>query len=139
MITLRRRMQEPGVWRVLVWYLCCAMGVLGVLSSRGEASLVASGGEEMSATSPARAEEMARIQVFLERKIVQQRLADFGLSAEEVSVRLSQLSDEKLHQVASQIDSLQPGAGAAEVVLIVLLIVVFVVLLIYLLDRRTVR
>ena len=137
MITLNRRMQKPGVWRVLVWYLCVATGVLSVLSSTGEASLVPSGGVGVSGGTE-RAEERARVQTFLERKIVQQRLADFGLSAEEITSRLDQLSDAQLHQVASQIEALQPGGDAAVTVLAVLLIVILVVVLIYLLDRRAV-
>ena len=111
MITLNRRMQKPGVWRVLVWYLCVATGVLSVLSSVGEASLVPSGGVGVSGGT--------------ER-------------AEEITSRLDQLSDAQLHQVASQIEALQPGGDAAGLVIAVLLIVTLVIVLIYLLDRRAV-
>lgn len=81
-----------------------------------------------------RMQETDRIQRFLEAKVVQQRLADFGLTPDEISSRISELSDEQLHQVVTQIDNLIPGDGELGIVIALLIIAILVVILIYLLD-----
>ena len=85
-----------------------------------------------------RVEDMQNIQRFLEAKIVQQRLLDFGLTAEEISSRLAQLSDDELHDVATQIDSLIPGGGGLEILVVLLVVAILVVVLIYLLNHKIV-
>jgi hypothetical protein len=85
-----------------------------------------------------RIDDTQKIQRFLETKIVQQRLSDFGLTAEEISSRLAQLSDDQVHQVATQIDSLIPGSGALEIIVVLLVVAILVVILIYLLNHKIV-
>lgn len=88
--------------------------------------------------NPNRMKETTRLQRLLEAKVVQQRLADFGLTPDEISSRISELSDEQLHHVATQIDSLIPGDGELGVVIALLIIAILVVILIYLLDHKIV-
>jgi len=82
--------------------------------------------------------DLQKIQRFLEAKVVQQRLADFGLTSEEISSRLSQLSDDQLHHVATEIDSLIPGGNGLELLIVLLVIAIIVVLVIYLLKYKIV-
>jgi multidrug efflux pump subunit AcrB len=56
-----------------------------------------------------RNQNIQTIQKALESKIVKQRLQDLGFSEEEIQERLNQLSDEEVHSLAMQIDSLSQG------------------------------
>jgi hypothetical protein len=42
-----------------------------------------------------------------------QRLADLGFSADEITARLSELSDEQIHYFASKLDDLKVGGDAS--------------------------
>lgn len=74
--------------------------------------------------------DIQEIQKLLESKLIKHKLSQFGLTTEEIEARLHQLNDEQVHQVASQIHTLEPGGNGAEALLILLLlsIVVIVVL-----------
>ncbi len=74
-----------------------------------------------------RAEDMQRVRAVLESKAVGQRLVDLGLSPEEAMSRLSLLSDEQLHQLAVNLDSLQPGGDGVGAVIFLLLVAIVVV------------
>lgn len=74
----------------------------------------------------ARSADLSTIQSTLESKLVAQRLADIGLTAQEVQARLVALSDDQLHQVAQNLDGLQPGG---ELILILAIIGAIVVVL----------
>jgi hypothetical protein len=82
-------------------------------------------------------EELSNIQRVLEAKMVRQRLADLGLSADEIAAKLNRLSDVQIHQIATQLESVIPGGfhGLDDVLhlaLTVLLIVVIVLVILWL-------
>lgn len=81
-----------------------------------------------------RNQDIQTIQKTLESKIVKQRLQDLGFSEEEIQERLNQLSDEEVHSLAMQIDSLSQG-GILGVVIAVLIIVVLVLVIMKLMDK----
>lgn len=81
-----------------------------------------------------RNQDIQTIQKALENKIVKQRLQDLGFSEEEIQERLNQLSDEEVHSLAMQIDSLSQG-GILGVVIAVLIIVVLVLVIMKLMDK----
>jgi len=81
-----------------------------------------------------RNQDIQTIQKALESKIVKQRLQDLGFSEEEIQERLNQLSDEEVHSLAMQIDSLSQG-GILGVVIAVLIIVVLVLVIMKLMDK----
>lgn len=81
-----------------------------------------------------RNQDIQTIQKALENKIVKQRLQDLGFSEEEIQERLNQLSDEEVHSLAMQIDSLSQG-GILGVVIAVLVIVVLVLVIMKLMDK----
>ena len=75
--------------------------------------------------------DLEKIQKFLESKLVQHKLSQLGLSREQIEERLHQLDDQQIHQIASQIDSLEAGGDSAAVWIIVLIllgVIVFLVL-----------
>ena len=80
--------------------------------------------------------DIASIKSALEQKVVAQRLADYGLTPEEVGAKLGSLNDEQLHQLASLSDDV--GGGVIGVVIGVLLIILLVVVILKISDRRIV-
>jgi hypothetical protein len=73
--------------------------------------------------------DMTSIRKTLESTVIKQRLMDFGLSPQEAAARINTLSDEQIHQFASQLDSLQAGADGGLDFLIFLLIVAIIVVI----------
>ncbi len=82
-----------------------------------------------------RQEDMAKIRVVLENKMVRQKLVDTGYTEEEINQRLQQLSDQDVHQLASQMNSMMPAGDAGGALIAVLVIVILVLLIIYLVKR----
>lgn len=115
---------------VLVFYFFVAL-----IPSTGEASLIESRlstGEQISE----RAEKIESVRKALEHKVVAQRLADHGLSQDEVMARMNSLDDKQLHQLASLSDEV--GGGIGGVIIGVLLVALIIVVILKITDRRVV-
>lgn len=84
----------------------------------------------------ARPVELKKIRQVLENKIAVQKLKDFGLSPDEVSTRLSSMTDEQIHYLASLSDRISAGGDAIGVIIGVLVIIILVIVIIKLLDKR---
>ncbi|MEK7367792.1 MAG: PA2779 family protein [candidate division NC10 bacterium] len=123
----------PG--KLLACYLVAATALLGAFPREGAAALVPTA-LAAAEQAPGRAEDLARLQSLLERKVVAQRLADLGLSAEEIRARLNALDDARLHELAERMDGLLPAGDAGAVVVALLVVVLLVVLIFYLMDRK---
>ncbi len=119
----------------ITWYLISAMFVIGI-APRVEAAFSPS--EALILTPSERAMEIEKVQNLLEHKIVRQRLEDLGFSSDEITSRLSQLSDEQLHTLAMKIDDLKVGRDGLGVVIVVLVIIALVLLIIQLSGKRVV-
>ena len=104
--------------RVFIWYLTVSFSILSFASS-APAMFIPSP-YEGNGTSH-RETDLQRIQKLLESKVVQQKLSQLGLTREEIESRLHQLDDEQIHQIASQIQALEPGGSAAWIFIIILL------------------
>ena len=86
--------------------------------------------------SASRAADLKTIQATLESKIIRQRLSEFKLTPEQVNQRMSQLSDAQVHQVATQIRTMNPGGDGGLGILIALLVIgILVLLFVYLFKR----
>ncbi len=114
------------VRKCVCYYLVFAMFIIGIVP-RVEAAFTPS-----AALAPSdRASDMEKIRVVLQHKMVAQRLHDLGFSADEVSSRLSSLTDQQLHGFAQQLDDLKVGGIDAIwwlVIALAILLVIFVVL-----------
>ena len=75
-----------------------------------------------------RDQDMQIIKEALENKLITQRLQDLGFSDQEIQERMDQLSDQEVHSLAMEIDSLTQG-GIFELAIAVLLIVLLVVVI----------
>ena len=111
----------------ITWYLVMAMFVIGI-TPRVYAGFSPS---EVIALSPAeRSADAQKIQKFLEMRMVRERLKEFGFTPDEIQARLSQLSDQQIHQLALKLDDLKLGGTDALGVIILLLVVVLLVIII---------
>jgi hypothetical protein len=82
-----------------------------------------------------RQDDLQKIQGVLEAKVIRQRLADLGFSADEITAKLNGLSDEQIHIVANQLDSLVVGGfhGADDILHLALSILVIVAIVVLIL------
>ncbi len=118
----------------LALLMACWMGALG--SSRGVAwaGLISShgtGGE-------LRAAELAKLQEVLERKVVLQKLLDYGVSPREAMDKIRTLGDRDLHRLASLADRVPEGADSGADLVIGLAVLVILVLIILMLMHKRV-
>jgi hypothetical protein len=118
------------------WYLVIMMFLIGI-APKVEAGLAPS--ELLSLTQYDRTTDLEKIQKAIELKAVSERLKQFGLTREEILKRLSQLSDQQIHQVALQIDNLNIGQDEVLGVIIALLVIaILVVILLKLTGHRVI-
>ena len=111
----------------IAWYLVVAMFVIGI-TPRAYAGFAPS---EVLGLSPAeRTADLEKVRKFLEMKMVRERLKEFGYSAEEIQSKLSQLSDEQVHQLALNLDDLNVAGDSALGIIIALLIIAILVIVI---------
>jgi exopolysaccharide biosynthesis protein len=126
-------MKKKPFFKMLSLYLIFAI-VLLTIPAQGWAMFVPTAGS----VAP-RQTDMTTIQKTLESTVVKQRLMDYGLSPEEAMVRISRLSDEQTHQLASNMDSLQAGAdGGLDAVIFLLVVAIIVVLVLELTGHHVV-
>jgi hypothetical protein len=109
------------------WYLVVAMFIISV-APRVEAGLAPS--EIIALAQAERAADFEKIQKVLEIKAISQRLTQFGLTNDEIQSRLSQLSDQQVHQIALQLDDLKVGQDDALGLIIALLVIAILVIII---------
>ncbi len=114
-------MHNSKIFKSIAVYLVTATFFM-TLPAQGWAMFLPSTG-----TAPVREAEMSNIQRTLESTMIKQRLADYGLSSEEVMARMNTLSDQQVHQFASNLDSLQAGADGVDGLIFLLLVVLLVI------------
>ena len=77
---------------------------------------------------------MGKVQLFLEQKIVLQKLSDYGVSPDEAVAKIRSMSDRDLHRLASLTDRVPEGTDSAlgfviGVAILIILIIVIVKLM----------
>ena len=116
-------------------YLMLAMVVIGIVPPVN-ASFMSS--ETVKTMDNERTFDLHAAQGALETRLVSQRFLDLGFTAEEVGARLSQLSDQQLHQLAQKLNDVRVGQDGFGVVIGLLVIAGLVVLIYYLLHHQVV-
>lgn len=128
-----------SIFRVsLVWYLIFSSLILGMVPRDGFALFIPSDLQSGIETGHDRNEDLTKIQAFLERKIVSQRLLDLGLSTEEVYARLKNLTGEQIHEIATHIDDIKWGGDGLDVVIVLLVIAILVVIILQLTGHKVI-
>ncbi len=125
-------MHRIPFFRTITLYLIVATFIM-TLPAQGWAMFIPSAG-----TASVREADMSKIQRTLESTVIKQRLADFGLSSEEIKTRLNSLSDEQIHQFAGNLDSLQAGADGVDALIFILLVAIVVVLILQLTGHKVI-
>lgn len=90
----------------------------------------------LSRLQEARDCELAKIRQVLEQKVAVRKMTDFGFAPEEVAAKLSSMSDEQIHYLASLSDRVTAGGSAVGAVIGVLIIVILVLVILKLWNKR---
>jgi len=122
-------MVRKAGWFVVVAVMMAGwMGVLGSVRGIAEAGVIASSLSDAGS----RVEDMAKVQTFLENKVVVQKLVDYGVSPAEAMAKVKAMSAQDLHRLASLTDRAAAGADSSGIgilialaILIILIIVIF--------------
>lgn len=105
-------------------YLAIAMFIIGI-APRVDAGFAPS--EMIALVQAERAADLEKIQKVIEVKAISERLKQFGLTQNEIQNRISQLSDQQVHQIALQLDDLKVGQDDALAIIIALLVIAILV------------
>jgi len=125
-------LQKKPFFKIIALYLVVATTIL-TLPVEGWAMFIPAG-----ETASSRQADMDAIQKTLESTAVKQRLTELGLSSGEALARVNMLSDEQIHQVASNLDSLQAGGDGVGLLIFLLLVALIVVLVLQVSGRRVI-
>jgi len=128
-------MVRKAGWFVVVAVMMAGwMGVLGSVRGVAEAGVIAS---SLSDTG-IRVADMAKVQSFLENKVVVQKLVDYGVSPAEAMAKVQAMGAQDLHRLASLTDRAAAGTDSALGFLIGLAILVILVIVIMKLMNKEV-
>jgi hypothetical protein len=141
---VRSKKKQGGVAMVTIrrtaWFFALAivmagwMGVLGSFRGMAEASVIASHG----GAGDLRAAEIAKVQTFLEQKVVMQKLVDYGVSPEEAMAKIRSMSDSELHRLASLTDRVAAGTDSVGWLIGVAVLVILIIVILMLMNKRVV-
>ena len=122
-------------WFVVVAVMMAGwMGVLGSVRGVAEAGVIASSIEDAGS----RVEDMAKVQSFLENKVVVQKLVDYGVSPAEAMAKVKAMGAQDLHRLASLTDRAAVGTDSTLGFLIALAILVILIIVIMKLMNKEV-
>jgi len=127
-------LRKAGWFVVLAVAMAGWMGVLGSLRGVAEAGVIASHLSE----AEARSEDLAKVQSFLENKIVLQTLVDYGVFPEEAKAKVESMSAQDMHRLASLTDRAAAGADDGLGLLIGLAILIILIIVILKLSHKEV-
>ena len=126
-------MVRKAGWFVVVAVMMAGwMGVLGSVRGVAEAGVIASSVSEAGS----RVEDMAKVQSFLENKVVVQKLVDYGVSPAEAMAKVKAMSAQDLHRLASLTDRAAAGADDGVGLLIGLAILIILIIVIFKLMNK---
>lgn len=122
---MKRSPLRPPLRRRL---LAAAGAALMLQLPPAEAEIV--GTEALAAPAPADAER-ARVQAFIERATVAQRLQALGVDGIAAGDRVAAMSQEEVHSLAQRIDALPAGGNFSnsDIVIILLAVILLAILL----------
>jgi hypothetical protein len=126
-------MLRKAGWFVVVAVMMAGwMGVLGSVRGVAEAGVIASSLSDAGS----RVEDMAKVQTFLENKVVVQKLIDYGVSPAEAMAKVKAMSAQDLHRLASLTDRAAAGTDSALGFLIGLAILIILIVVIFKLMNK---
>ena len=114
------------------WFAVVALAMAVLTGALASVQGVAQAGVIPSSVSGAatRAEDLEKIQAFLENKVVVQKLVDYGVSPEEALAKVGAMDAGELHRLAALTDRAAVGADDGLSFLIGLAVLVLLVVII---------
>ena len=126
-------MVRKAGWFVVVAVMMAGwMGVLGSVRGVAEAGVIASSLSDAGS----RAGDMAKVQSFLENKVVVQKLVDYGVSPAEAMAKVRAMSAQDLHRLASLTDRAAAGTDSGIGILIGLAVLIILIIVIFKLMNK---
>ncbi len=119
--------------RVLVLTVTAYM--IGFLVSPAWAAMIPSKGLSGDAGDTLIQQDVEKIRLALENKLVQEKLRAYGLSADEVREKLSEMTPSQIHLLAQASDDVLAGGDGLGAVIGVLIIVILVIVILKLLGK----
>jgi hypothetical protein len=119
--------------RVLVMAVTTYM--IGFLVSPAWAAMIPSKGPAGNAGSAVVQQDMEKIQLALENRLVQEKLRAYGLSAEEVGAKLSEMTPSQIHLLSQASDDVLAGGDGLGAVIGVLVIIILIIIILKLLGK----
>jgi hypothetical protein len=131
-----------AVVRKAGWFVVVAVMMAGWMGVLGSVRGVAEAGVIASSTSDAgsRVEDMAKVQSFLENKVVVQKLVDYGVSPAEAMAKVQAMGAQDLHRLASLTDRAAAGtdSGAIGFLIGLAILVILVIVILKLMNKEVV-
>jgi len=122
-------------FRQVAWCLVFAMFIVAI-APRVEAGIAPS---EVFNPSLERVQALDKIQKTIEAKLVRERLEKLGYTTAEVQARLERLSDQQLHELALNLDSLKvAGSDGLGIIVALLVIAILVVILLQVTGHKVI-
>ena len=120
------------------WFAVVALAMAVLTGALASVQGVAQAGVIPSSVSGAatRAEDLEKIQAFLENKVVVQKLVDYGVSPAEAMAKVEAMSAQDLHRLASLTDRAAAGTSDALGFLIALAILIILIIVIFKLMNK---
>ena len=124
--------RKAGWFVVMAVMMAGWMGVLGSIRGVAEAGVIASSFSDAGS----RVEDMAKVQSFLENKVVVQKLVDYGVSPAEAMAKVKAMSAQDLHRLASLTDRAAAGTDSGVGILIGLAVLIILIIVIFKLMNK---
>jgi hypothetical protein len=126
--------------RILIMTILVSFTQFSLISNLGYGSVADSMTiRQKSNKTGAREIDEKKIRRMLENKILTKRLKSFGISDDEIYLKIKAMSDEQVHQLASLSDRMPAGgdAGVAALIVVVTIAVAIVVIVVLIkLNRK---
>jgi len=110
----------------------------GIEAAPAAAGLAPSTPTGVTAIASARDADRIAVQRALENKVVAQKLRDYGVTPEQVQLRLASASDQDLHTLASASRGLPSGGDGFGVIIGLLVVVILVIVIMKLMNKQIV-
>lgn len=131
-----RSIRKAGWFLTVTLMMAAWMGVLGSIRGEAVAGLIASHGD---GAVVARVADLAKVQAFLEQKVVLQKLVDYGVTPDEAMAKIRTMSDSDLHRLASLTDRAAEGADSALGILIgIAILIILIIVIMKLMNKEIV-
>ncbi|RMG58125.1 MAG: hypothetical protein D6713_08365 [Deltaproteobacteria bacterium] len=129
-----RKMRKSTLFVAACIFVSVALLCLSTVTKEAAAAMMAS--KLSSATSTLRHQDLEKIKTFLEKKVVLQKLQDFGMTKEEALQKVEKMESQDLHLLASVVDSAPAGGDALGVAIGLAVLAILVIIILKLLNKE---